>query len=592
MSEPFLPRPLRLAGRVFAWVLGALLLVAIALAVWLGVRGGLAYGHLTAAQERATGLAGQLDDIGGAVESIDALGRDTSAAQELTSDPIWNAAEGLPWVGPQLAAVGTVADTIDRVVTDAASPIAAVAGDFGAGAFVPVDGRIDTAVFAALEDPAWQAADVTASARDDLATLDRTALIGLVDDAVADVDTLLNQAATATDALARTSTLLPSMLGADGARDHLLLVQNNAEWRSQGGIVGAATLLQTDAGEIELGSQLSSDDFDTYAEPVLDLGDYETIYQKKPGRFIQNITQVPDFAFTGQLGREFAKRAGEEITSVVSLDPVALSYLLEATGPVALPTGEELTSDNAVDLLLSEVYTRSDNPAFQDAFFAAAAASVFDALTGGDVDPAKLVAGLGRAGTEHRLLLWSADEAEQQLIAETTLAGAIPTSDDDTARLGVYFNEGGGSKMDYYVTPDVALNWSGCAEVSTPRTLTLDITLTSDAPADAATSLPEYVTAYGIFGVPAGIARTVGEVYLPEGFEVVGTVNGDGGGFGGGMVDGRQVLTYTVDLDPGETKTVTIAVRADTDITDAEAWVTPTADSSVSPSVQASCGAR
>jgi hypothetical protein len=55
------------------------------------------------------------------------------------------------------------------------------------------------------------------------------------------------------------------------------------------------------------------------------------------------------------------------------------------------------------------------------------------------------------------------------------------------------------------------------------------------------------------------------------------------------MVGDRQVLSYTMDLEPGETKTITIAVRADTAITDAEAWMTPTADADLAPVLQSSC---
>ena len=46
-----------------------------------------------------------------------------------------------------------------------------------------------------------------------------------------------------------------------------------------------------------------------------------------------------------------------------------------------LPTGDQLTADNAVQLLLSDVYARYPVPAHQDLFFAAAADAVFDAVS-------------------------------------------------------------------------------------------------------------------------------------------------------------------------------------------------------------------
>ncbi|AZS44869.1 hypothetical protein BWL13_02466 [Microbacterium oleivorans] len=591
MPETFLPPVARRAGLVVLWVLGLALLLLVAAVAWIGVRGFLAYGHLDAAQKKAPAIAADLGNLSAASAALDDLASDTGAARDLTSDWIWQGAEGMPWVGPQLAAIADVAAAVDDVVTGSARPIASVAGGFGVDAFIPVDGRIDTTVFTALAAPATDAAGVAASARDDVAAIDRTPLLAPISDAVDRVGTLLTQVASGTDALARASTLLPSMLGADGPRDNLLLVQNNAEWRSLGGIVGSMSIIRTDKGSIELTGQYSSSDFERYEKPVLDLGEYETIYQTRPGRYSQNVTQVPDFPLAARLAREFVSKKGEDASSVFSIDPVALSYLLEATGPVTLPTGDKLTSKNAVQLLLNEVYLRYEDPRQQDAFFAAAASSVFTAMTSGNVNPAALISALGRAGSEHRISLWSADEADQKVLAGTTLAGTPPTNDADTARFGVYFNDGTGSKMDWYVTPDVQLAWEGCGTGTTPRTLSLEISLTSTAPADAATSLPKYITGGGTYGAPPGTARTLGEVYLPEGFSVASASTSLGAGFAGGMVGGRQVLSYSFDLKPGDSESVTIDVVADTDIRDAEAWVTPTADASLSPVVRASCEA-
>ncbi|WP_020098659.1 DUF4012 domain-containing protein [Microbacterium sp. 11MF] len=589
MPETFLPPAARTAGRVVVWVLGLALLLLVFAIGWLGVRGYLAYWHLSAAQQKAPAIAKDIDNLSAAQAALDDLAEDTSNARSLTSDPIWQGAEGVPWIGPQLAAVADVAEAVDEVVNGTARPIASVAGGFGVTAFVPVDGRIDTAVFSALADPAAKAAKVAASARDDVASIDRTPLVTPIADAVDKLGGLLSEVASGTDALARASALLPSMLGADGPRTHLLLVQNNSEWRTLGGIVGSMTPIVAKDGALALGEQIQARGIPSYPDSVLDLGDYRTIYNAKPGRFLQNITQVPDFRLTSQLATEFAKRNGVTADGVMSIDPVALSYLLKATGPVTLPTGDVLTSENAAGFLLNEVYIRYPDADQQDLVFSAAAGAVFTALTKGDVNPGALITALGRAGSEHRLYLWSAKKADETVLAGTTLAGEPVQSTADTARMGVYFNDGTGSKMDYYVTPDVQLSWSGCGTGSTPRTLSLQVTLTNTVPADAATSLPEYITGAGSYGVPEGIARVVGEVYLPAGFAIGPSTTSTGAGFGGAMIDGRQVLSYTFDLKPGETESVSIDVVADTDIREAEAWVTPTADASRSPIVDASC---
>ncbi|MEW1835853.1 DUF4012 domain-containing protein [Microbacterium sp. NPDC079995] len=589
MPETFLPPAARTAGRIVVWVVGFALLFLLFAFGWIAVRGYLAYDHLSSAQKQAPAVASDIGDLSAAGEAIDEIARHTATARELTSDPIWQGAEGVAWLGPQLAAFGDAAAAVDDVVTGTVRPIARVAGGFGVEAFVPVDGRIDTSVFAALAEPATDAAEVAASARDGLASIDRAPLVAPVAGAVDQLGDLMSQVASGTDTLARASRLLPSMLGADGPRNHLLLVQNNAEWRSLGGIVGSMTPIRAQEGNLSLGDQIQARSTTQYPESILDLGEYAAIYQAKPGRFLQNITQVPDFRVTADLAKEFATREDVAVDGVLSIDPVALSYLLEATGPVELPGGATLTSANAAQFLLNDVYLQYPDADQQDLIFSAAAGAVFSALTNGDVDAGALLRALSRAGSEHRLYVWSAVESDADALAGTTLAGAPPADDASTARFGVYFNDGTGSKMDYYVTPDVRLGFSGCGTGSTPRTLSLQISLTSNAPADAATSLPDYITGGGANGVAPGIARVVGEVYLPEGFEVASTEISADRGFGGGVVGGRQVLSYSVDLKPGDTQTVAIAVVADTDIREAEAWVTPTADAELSPIVSASC---
>ncbi|GAA5204995.1 DUF4012 domain-containing protein [Microbacterium kyungheense] len=566
MTDSVLPRSARIAGRVFAWVLAALLVATVIAAAWVGIRGVLAYGHLRDAQASATDVRASLSDPAAAATAIDALSEDTGAARALTSDPIWSLAAGLPWVGPQLAAVSAVAASLDDVAGTALTPLSEVASTFQVDALRPQGGRIDVDTFAQLSPAAASAAEGVASAESSISAVDDAALLSPVRDAVDEVDQLLTEAGAATEALANATALLPAMLGAEGPRDYLVLFQNNAEWRSLGGIPGAMALIHTDGGTISLAAQESSSDFPEYPESVLPLGDeIEAIYGQRPGKWIQNVTQVPDFTVSGSLAREMWARqhGGQQVDGVIALDPVALSYILEATGPVALPGGDTLTSENAVPLLLNEVYQRYQRPADQDAFFAAAAAAVFEALAAGDVDPAKFVTALGRAGDENRLLLWSAHEDDQALLNDTTLSGPLPVTDDDTARFGVYVDDGTGSKMSFYQTLTTDVAWTECtvdAAGDAGGTATVTATIANNAPADAA-SLPSYITGGGRYGVAPGTTRTVGYVYIPEGWELADAQLSTGGGFGGGVHDGRRVVSFTVDLGPGQSASAVVTAH-------------------------------
>ncbi|WP_434970785.1 DUF4012 domain-containing protein [Microbacterium sp. bgisy207] len=568
----------RTAGIVFASVLGVILILGVAGAAWIGIRGALAYGHIADAQRSAANLAGSLTDPAAAAEAVPGLAAETSAARALTSDPIWNAAERLPWIGPQLAATATVIAAVDDVAATALEPLAQAASGFSLDTLRPEGGAFDVAAIASLRDVATTASDSLSAASASVDAIDTTELLPVLAAPVDEVRGLLTEGRTAADALRRTTQLLPLALGADGPRTYLVMFQNNAEWRSLGGIVGAMAMIRTDAGRMDLVDQGSSSDFTRYTDPVLPLSEEILgIFVDKPGVYIQNVTQIPDYTIDGPLAREmWLRETGVSVDGVLSLDPVSLSYLLEATGPITLPTGEQLTSENAVPLLLNEVYARYPDPREQDAFFAATAAVVFQTIADGAADPAALVDALVRSGTERRLFFWSANPDEQAMLDGTTLQGTLPVTDAATTQFGAYLNDGTGSKMDYYMQAAPTVGW--CTSNTGEQLATLTVSLTSTAPPDAATSLAPYITGGGSFGVEPGVTRTVAYLYLPEGSELVSSTSSGVGstpGFGQGSHDGRPVLVWESFLEPGQTTSATIQVR--TPMTDAlQALVTPT----------------
>ena len=546
------------AASVFAWTVVGVLVLGLAAAAWIGTRGVLAAGHLAAAQAGVSDAASDGDDLAAALSRLSTVADDTRAARELTSDPIWAAATALPWVGPQLDALTRTAAAIDDVAANAFEPLAEASAGLSPESLRPVGGAFDVARLAAVAPAASTAAAALRAAADDVAGIERAPLLGRLADAVAASAQQLDTAADDADALRRATLLVPRMLGADGPRSTLVLFENNAEWRSLGGVVGAVAQLDADDGRLALVAQASSPEFEPVAtSPAGELpADVQSIYDTRPARFVQNATQVPDFSVGAPVARELWRRlSGTEVDAVVAVDPVTLSYLLRATGPVALPSGDQLTADNAVSLLLDEVYRRYSDSREQDAFFQSASTAVFQAVADGRADPAALIDAVRRAGLERRLLVWNADAAQQALLDGTTLQGALPVSGATTGVFGVYLNDGTGSKMDSYLHPQVET--ASCGD----GTASVHVTLRSDAP-DPAT-LPAYVTGGGEHGVPPGDVLTGVYVYLPPGAEIIGqrtTSDGDPPGFAGGVHDGRRVLKWSVQLAPGESADLEVTV--------------------------------
>lgn len=558
MTNPLLPPAARSAGRVFLWILAVVAIIGVLCAAWLGVRGYLAYGHLRDAERTAQQMREQITDTEATASRASSLAEDTSSARSLTSDPVWRAAELLPWVGDQMNAVAEATAAVDDVASSALEPLVEVAQDFSMDDLRPTDGRVDVSGLAGLHEVAALSAERVGAATARVDAIDRRTLLGPVAERIDGLGDQLRAAGAGADAVSRASVLAPAMLGQDGPREYLLVFQNNAEWRSLGGIVGATALLRTDGGALSLEDQASSSDFSRYDEPVLPLDEeLRQIFEDQPALWIQNVTQVPSFPTSARLAQAMWERErGARVDGVIAIDPVVLSYLLEATGPITLPTGDEINADNAVSLLLNEVYLRYEVPAQQDEFFQATAAAVFDAVSSGGADPREFLDALTRATAEHRVLIWNENEDDQAVLDGTGLQGLLPVTDGQRTSFGVYLNDGTASKMNYYSRLESGASW--CTNEAGGTDALLQVTLRNDAPADAA-SLPRYITGGGVV-VPPGVTRTVAYLYLPEGAEIVSATDSSGAGVGQGTDSGRQVLTWETSLAPGEDASATVRV--------------------------------
>ena len=560
-------------------LLGAVILVVL-LGAWVGIRVYLASQHL----ERAAGLADSVQaqilssDGDAALDSAEHLRDEVRAARDLTSDPVWRAVEFMPGAGDDFTVIRQLAQVLSSVADDAIVPVAGVASTVSVDAFKPVDGAVDLAPLVAAQ-PAISAADDSIKAQLVVAQgIDASTTVGPVEDAVTRLVDVLGKASEQVDVAARAVDLAPAMMGVDGSRDYLVLFQNNAELRSTGGIPGAVALLHVEGGKLSLVQQASSSDFPRAAAPVLPLPpEAEGLYGAITGQYIQDVNLTPQFPLSAQLASEMWKRQfGTTVDGVLSMDPVALSYLMTATGPITLPTGDVLTSDNVVPLLLSEAYSRYEEPAQQDLFFAGTASGVFSAVASGALDPKALVSALARAGDERRIYLWSADPDEQARIAETTLAGQLPTSTPSQPRFGVYLNDGTGAKMDYYLGAEFGVGQAVCRQDGR-STYVVEVTLRNDAPADAATSLPPYVTGDGNFGIPPGQISTNVAVYAPnEGVFMEAAVDGQPAGVQTATDSGHAVVQLQTTLSPGQSTTIKMSfLGGETTSGDAELETTP-----------------
>ncbi|RYU13700.1 DUF4012 domain-containing protein [Nocardioides iriomotensis] len=551
-------RPHRLR-RALLLVGAVVVLAGIAFTAWEAFRARTALQQMAADVET---LAGQLTegDVAAAPATLDHAQAEARTAVDSTTGPGWWLAARLPWVGDDVRAVQVVAGVGRDLTTDALPGVVTSAAALDPARLRPVDGRVDLQPIEDAAPGVVRAAEVIAELRGRADTLDPTALVDQVATPVVDLQTRLEEAAVLADRASRAVRLLPPMLGADGRRTYVLVFQNNAEARATGGIPGAFAQVVADDGRLVLGRQSDAARLGGQPErPVLPLTEREVaLFTDRLGRFSQDVNLTPDFPRTGELVRAmWQKRYGTRVDGVLSADPVALSHLLRATGPVDV-AGEPVDADSAVPLLLSQVYADVADPAAQNRFFDRVARSVFGAVVTGQGDARGLLDGLVRSTEEGRTLVWSAHPEEQDLLAPTRLGGAFPVADDATPDVGVYLNAVPAYKLDYYLDHRVDVVADRCARGR--QHLTVTVRLSSRVPRGYR-RLSEYVAPeVPVFGRGA-IVQTLYLAVPRDGRLLSMSVDGQALEPQLSSYGDRPVVIRTVALQPGKSREIVLELR-------------------------------
>ncbi len=547
------------SARRLRWTLGLVVVAVVALVAYTGYQALQARAALTQVAGDFTRLADQLTagDDAGARATLEDAQRHAAEARRHTDGPGWWLTGQVPGVGPNIRAVRSVAHVSDDLARDVLPDVVVASETLEPDNLRPHDGRVDLRPIERVAPVVVRADAALQRQVGVVRAIDTAALSSSIAEPVDLMATKLGEAATISDRASRAVRLLPPMLGAGGRRDYLLLFQNNAEVRATGGIPGSFAVVTAEGGRVRLGSQGDAATIGRFERsPVAITADERALYGENLGRFPQNVTFTPDFPRSAELARAMWNRVnGLQVDGVVSADPVALSYLLAGTGPVDAPGGRELTADNAVRLLLSDVYAEITEPRAQNDFFNAVAGSVFDAVAAGRGDPKAVLDGLVRGGSEGRLMVWSSVPEEQELLGPSRLGGALDTEPSDRPAVGVYLNDGSGNKMGYYLRHRVDVAQTRCE--GERQYLDTTVELRSDAP-DAVASLPDYVAASSV-GAPRGTLRTTVYVYAPAG-GFVEEVRVDGEPVEVDVLDhdGRPVASTTLDVAPGEQRTLTV----------------------------------
>ena len=530
--------------------------------VWVAFSAWTVRGDLTEARSAANRLEQALrdQDATAAETELDALQKHSNRAANWTDGPTWAVLGWTPVLGGVADAIRLMSDALAEVAGDGLSPLVGALSDLEAGRFDPEAGRVPLDELERLGPGLADSQTSFERADDLLAQVEPSGRVGLIQDARGQLADAVDEGLDRLGPVRRAVRLLPPMLGAEGERRYLLVLQNNAEIRSTGGFPGSTFQLSAKDGQIDLVEPVSGNTFDVLEPPGLPLGEQErALYTDRAATRFVDASFIPDFPKAADLMRtRYEQRFDTQLDGVIAADPVLLSYMLQGADPIEV-RGVSLTSDNVVQELLSGTYARYEDPAEQDEFFREAGTKAFSALTG-DVDPASLIDGMRRGVAEGRVMVTATGEDEQEALAEAGITGALG-SDPEVTTLGAYVNDTTsttGSKLSYYLDYDATAQERSCN--GGRAVIDASMRLTAPFPGDPA-ALPAYVTA-GSRDTLAGAQGLTLFLLGPQAGAIEDVrLDGQPVGTSPVEVDGRPGVRVEMVLAPNASNELTWAVR-------------------------------
>lgn len=271
----------------------------------------------------------------------------------------------VPYLGRTPRALRALA-AIGEGVSGAGAAVSARLARLPAGlsAIGPQNGTIPIGTIQALAPAVHRARRAVDAARASATRLPASWVFGPVRPALDIVQARLAEAAPLARAADALADALPAFAGRDGPRRYFVAVQNTAELRGTGGLIGNYAILTLDGGAVSLSpfsdiGRLRNVAANALAPPTADYGRRYDAFGG-PG-FWLNLNMTPDTPTAARAIEALYQRVtGDRLDGVVFFDLQGLADLLRATGPVSVPElGETFSSSNVVQAVAASTYLRA-----------------------------------------------------------------------------------------------------------------------------------------------------------------------------------------------------------------------------------------
>ena len=507
-SAPGGPRRRRRVGWALATV-GAVLLGALVLAVALARTAGLIDDEAAAAKTDLTRVKAAL----AAGDETTAQRAQASASRHLAragaAADTWSVdvARRVPVLSGAVRDLDHLLAAADHVTSSSAELVTAYKEVTGGARPLVRAGRVDLTRLPVLRRHVGSAAAGLRAAEQELSEVDGD-LPGL--SRVAETrDATLGEVRPARRALDRADVVLgrlPAALGAERAKRYLLAISNESELRASGGAPLSVTVLTLDDGVISSSPSVQAEDLPSelswHGVPGSPFNQADGM---RTDRFA-NASFHPDFRTAARDLMGAARAAGfPRLAGVVSVDVRAVSEVLRVTGPLPSPAYGDVTADNVGQKLLVDAYaTYADDQDVRQGLNDELRTALLGRLLAGE-GTVPVLRALGDSARGRHVQVFSTDPVLEDEITALGGAGAVRTGRHDV--VGVFSQNGNGSKVDVFQRRDIRLRARVAADGSARVTQTVDVV--NDVPS-------ERKARRGRFGYLTGWSRNAYFVYLPD----------------------------------------------------------------------------
>jgi hypothetical protein len=361
----------------------------------------------------------------------------------------------------------------------------------------------------------------------------------------------LERAARPLASVVRTGAVLAALAQSRGS--YLVIVQNSAELRATGGIVGVVGVIKTGGGRLELERLATDRGLPAGTRSVSAPADFSARYDRFGARRTWvNANMSPDFPTSaGVLLGLYERDTKRRLDGVLSVDAVGLSRLLETVGPVRAGGGVTLTPGHFLTQALVDAYRRPSGQ--RGEILLAGARAGFESLTSSR-RLWSMARALGDSAAEGHFLFFARRTDLERRAISAGIAGRVATPPGDY--LMVILQNAAGNKLDYYMSStiqyDVWLRRNGTGSA------TLELTLHNRAPRSG---LPDYVIGRRLPGDPPGLTRTWVSAYASASAGVTGFSGPAGPTVEPGVELGHTVDSWFQAADPSHSSSARLELQ-------------------------------